>query len=72
MAKLNLPAGYFSHGEAATRVGVTKNTLFLWEKHRKIDKARRDRNNYRVYTADDIAKIKAFKNRITDPIQVAE
>ena len=67
MAKPGMPTGYFSNAEAAEQIGVTKNTLFLWEKQNKIDKARRDRNNYRVYTADDIAKIKAFKDRITDP-----
>jgi DNA-binding transcriptional MerR regulator len=67
MGKSKMQAGYFSHSEAAQQIGITKTTLFLWEKQNKIDKAKRDRNNYRVFTADDIAKIKAFKDRITDP-----
>ena len=62
---------YFSMKEAAKRVGVTKNTLFRWEKQNKIPPPKRDRNGWRVYAAEDIPKILVFKNKIIDPNQAA-
>ncbi|MFN2453463.1 MAG: MerR family transcriptional regulator [Pyrinomonadaceae bacterium] len=59
----------FGRGEAAKRIGVTKNTLFRWEKKGLINPAKRDRNNYCVYTSEDIEKIKKWKNEIKDPEQ---
>jgi DNA-binding transcriptional MerR regulator len=72
MAKPIFPQGLFSMCDAAAQVGVTKNTLFNWERQNKIDKPRRDRNKYRTYTADDIAKIKKFKDQILEPESVTE
>ena len=63
----------FTMIQAAGKIGVTKNTLYRWEKEGRIVRAKRDRNNFRVYTSDDINKIKEWKDRITDPSdQVAE
>jgi DNA (cytosine-5)-methyltransferase 1 len=60
----------FTNGEAAREIGVTKNTLFRWEKNGLIAPAKRDRNNHRVYTREDIEKIKQWKNEIREPEQV--
>ena len=49
------------------RVGVTKNTIYLWEKNKKIPKAKRDYRNARILTSEWADECIAFRNRITDP-----
>jgi DNA-binding transcriptional MerR regulator len=58
-------------GQAAKELGVTKNTLYLWEKNSKIDRARRlKRNNYRFYTREDLAKIRTWMEATEAPVSV--
>lgn len=48
----------YSTNEACKILGVHRNTLLEWEKHKKIpDAARNPKNNYRVYTYADLIKI---------------
>ena len=50
--------------EVANILGVTKKTLYNWEKAGKITEARRDpMNNYRYYTTQDIRKLKKITQR---------
>jgi DNA-binding transcriptional MerR regulator len=72
MPKQRLPEGHFEHADAAAMIGVTKNTLFRWEKLKLIDPPLRDRNNHRIFTSEQIQKIKAYKNGFTQPSAVAE
>ncbi len=44
--------------EAAREVGRSEKWLRNAERNGKIPKARRDLNNWRVYTLEDIAKLK--------------
>ena len=48
----------YSMGQVAEQIGVTKNTLFRWEKQGKVDRPEVDRNGHRVYTDDEVAEIK--------------
>ena len=51
--------GYFTTKEVAETLRISKMTLYRWEKARKIPHARRHpMNKYRVYTQEDIGKIK--------------
>ncbi|MEW6075081.1 MAG: MerR family transcriptional regulator [Candidatus Omnitrophota bacterium] len=53
--------------EVLKRIGVSRNTLFLWFKHRKIPEVQRDRNGHRIFTKKDIQKILLYKNRLMPP-----
>lgn len=55
---------FYTTAELSNILGVTKNTLFNWERAGKIPKARRDpMNNYRVYTEKDVKKLKKITGR---------
>jgi DNA-binding transcriptional MerR regulator len=43
---------------AAKTLGVSKSTLLRWFKQRKIADVARDRNGWRVFTADDLNRIR--------------
>lgn len=50
--------------EVAKILGVSKKTLFNWEKAGKIHKAKRDpMNNYRYYTQEDLIRLKKITGR---------
>ena len=46
--------------EAARKLGIVPKTIIRWEQSGKIRKAKRDWRNWRVYTSDDIDKMKEF------------
>lgn len=50
----------YSHREAAKILGISYPTLLRWIKDKKIEDVARDRNGYRVYTKEDIARIRIF------------
>lgn len=51
--------GYLTVKDAARLLGVDRKTLYRWEVAKKIPAARRHpMNKYRVYTQEDIDKIK--------------
>jgi DNA-binding transcriptional MerR regulator len=43
---------------AAKAIGVSKSTLLRWIRQMKIADVSRDRNGWRVFTAQDIVRIK--------------
>ena len=50
--------------EAANILGISKLTLYNWEKAKKIPKAKRDpMSNYRYYTEEDLKKLKKITGR---------
>lgn len=50
-------------------IGVTRNTIYLWEKANKIPKARRDRNGTRIFTPEWVQACVAFRDKTVDPNQ---
>ncbi len=55
-------------GQAAKLLGVSKSTLYRWEKTGKIAAPKRlSRTKERIYTDEDIAKIREWKDRTEDP-----
>lgn len=59
-----VPIGeYLTSDDVARELKISKNTLFAWEKANKIPKAKRHpMNRYRIYTKQDIEKIRKIIN----------
>lgn len=56
--------GYYFINDLARILKVTKRSIYNWEKSGKIPKVKRDKmSNYRVYTEEDIKKIKKITGR---------
>ncbi|MFA6130480.1 MAG: MerR family DNA-binding transcriptional regulator [Candidatus Omnitrophota bacterium] len=54
----------FLSQEVAGILGVTRRTLYNWEKAGKIPKTKRDKmSNYRIYTEADIKKLEKLTGR---------
>ncbi len=58
---------FYSTKEVLKKVGISRNTLFLWFKHNKIPEVQRDRNGHRIFTARDIQVILVYKNKLIPP-----
>ena len=58
---------FYSTKEVLKKVGVSRNTLFLWLKKGKIPEVARDRNGHRLFAASDIKNILKFKNKRVPP-----
>ena len=53
--------------EVADKLGVSKKTLLNWLRAEKIPEPRRNgKNNYRVWTAEDIALIQKIKKELLE------
>lgn len=51
--------GYYTVNDVIAELGISKNTLYNWERAGKIPAARRHpMNKYRVYDKKDIEKIR--------------
>ncbi len=53
--------------EVIGKVGIARATLYKWLKEGKILDVWRDRNNYRIFTKDDVRRILNYKNLINKP-----
>lgn len=62
----------YSTKETLKKVGVSRNTLFLWFKHKKIPEVQRDRNGHRIFTKKDIQLILAYKNKLIPPKEASD
>jgi len=51
----------YSQREVAAKVGVSYGTLGRWLRDGKVDEVEKDRNGYRIFRSDDIARVKAYK-----------
>ncbi len=55
---------FYKVREAAEILGITTRSLYNWERAGKIPKPRRDpMSNYRLYTREDIEKLKKITGR---------
>ena len=48
-------------------VGISRATLYNWFRDKKVRDVSRDRNDFRIFTDADIARILAYKNLIREP-----
>lgn len=58
--------------QAARLIGVSRNTLLRWFREGRVEDVGRDRNGWRFFSADDIARIKVYADRRTPPAAIAE
>jgi excisionase family DNA binding protein len=64
-------SGRYSMKQAAAQLGVHKLTLYRWERTGQIPAAKRfARKNERVYTDEDIQRIRDWKDQIVDPSEM--
>jgi excisionase family DNA binding protein len=61
----------FSTAEAAKKLGISKQTLHRWFSQGRVADVRRDRNNWRVFTPQDIERIRSEANRVNAGDEVA-
>ena len=58
----------FSLTEVAQKLGVTKMTIYRWERQKKVPAPKRlVRTNKRIYTQDDVARLIDFRDAVIDP-----
>ena len=57
--------------EAAERVGVSRNTLLRWFREGRVADVRRDRNGWRFFTPEDVARIRTYAERLSPPPEAA-
>ncbi len=60
---------YLSTKEVLEKVGISRNTLFLWLKKSKVPEVARDRNGHRLFTPKDVGRILKYKNKKILPNQ---
>ncbi len=57
---------YYRTQEALELIGLPRSTYFKWLKEEKVEDTKyKDRNGWRLFTDDDIKKLKRFKETIT-------
>ncbi len=55
---------YYRTAEVCRMVGISRNTLFRWLKEgTPKEPERRDRRGWRLFTKDEVGKLKAEANR---------
>ena len=55
---------YYSTGDVCKKAGISRATLFRWLKAGILDKYHKNRRGWRIYTEEDLIKIKAEVNKI--------
>ena len=53
----------YTTSEAARLIGISKPTLLYWFKVRRVKDVERNYNGWRVFTDEDIERLKAFRER---------
>ena len=61
------PSPIFSRGEVAKILNVTPLTIANREKDEKYPEAKRDLNNYRIYTLNDVLNLQLLTYKTLDP-----
>lgn len=49
--------------QACKKIGISRDTIIQWFKLGYIKETEKDRFGYRIFTDDDIKRIKEFKNK---------
>lgn len=58
---------FYTTKDVLKKVGISRNTLFLWFRDNKIPEIKRDRNGHRIFTKKDIETILNYKNKLIPP-----
>ena len=53
--------------EAAKQAGISKATLLRWLKEGKVPEVARDVRGWRVFTEEEVEKIRGYANTISPP-----
>ena len=53
--------------QAAKAIGVSPVTLRRWLLTKKVAEVGRDRNGWRVFSDDDVARIRTYATKVTPP-----
>lgn len=57
---------YYRTAEVYRTVGISRNTLYLWlERGLLVKTEHRDRRGWRLFTQDEVDRVKAEVNRVT-------
>lgn len=62
-----ITANSYTTKDALKKIGISRNTLFLWFKQHKIPEVKRDRNGHRIFYSEDIETILHYKNKVSLP-----
>ena len=55
---------YYRTSEACRKTGISRATLFRWLKEGILEKLHKDRRGWRMFTEDDLNKIRAEAMKI--------
>ena len=55
---------YFETSEVCATVGISRPTLFRWLKRGILDKMYRDRRGWRLFTKENLSKIRAAVEKV--------
>ncbi|MEK6568057.1 MAG: MerR family transcriptional regulator [Candidatus Omnitrophota bacterium] len=60
-------SSHYTTKDVIKKVGISRNTLFLWFKCKKIPETPRDRNGHRLFTDNDLKRIINYKDKLILP-----
>jgi DNA-binding transcriptional MerR regulator len=52
--------------------GIHRSTLLAWERRYGVVRPRRESNGYRIYTREEIARLKRIKSLVDEGYRVSE
>ncbi|MFC1925336.1 MerR family transcriptional regulator [Chloroflexota bacterium] len=55
---------YYRTSELCRNIGISRSTLFRWLRQDMLEKSYRDRRGWRLFTEDDLNKIKMETTRV--------
>jgi len=57
---------YYRTSEVCKETGISRATLFRWLKEGILKQSRRDRRGWRLFTEDELKKLKAETNQVIE------
>ena len=55
---------YYRTSELCKNIGISRSTLFRWLRQDMLDQSYRDRRGWRLFTEDDVNKIRREPTRV--------
>jgi DNA-binding transcriptional MerR regulator len=59
---------FFTVKDVLNRAGISRNTLYNWERKKKIPCPKRNVYGHRVYSADDVQRVVQFARKVFVPV----
>jgi excisionase family DNA binding protein len=66
MSEADERRAYMRTNEAARAVGVSRQTLLRWLQEGKVRDVKRDRNGWRVFSQEDVARLRRWARSGTE------